>query len=82
MRLIDLDQTILVPIVDESVGTSYELQMTVGEFFDRFFDGNVPETVAAIPLKWLWKKMKRPQVECSNPFGYVLAEWLGEQGDT
>ena len=34
--LIDLDQTIFIPIVDESKGgVKYELQMTVGEMFDK-----------------------------------------------
>lgn len=54
MRLIDLDQTIFVPIVDESKGgVEYEMEMTVGEFFEKFFDGCCPETVDAIPVEWL-----------------------------
>lgn len=54
MRLIDLDQTIFVPIVDESKGgVEYEMEMTVGEFFEKFFDGCCPETVDAIPVEWI-----------------------------
>ncbi len=54
MRLIDLDQTVFVPIVDESKGgVSYEMQMTIAEFFDKFLDGFKPEVVDAIPIDWL-----------------------------
>ena len=52
--LIDLDQTIFIPIVDESKGgVKYELQMTVGEMFDKFCEGFRPEVVDAIPVEWL-----------------------------
>ena len=37
-------------------------------------------TVEAIPLEWLRDKMQKPRVTVANPFGYVLAEWLEEQG--
>lgn len=54
MRLIDLDQTIFVPIIDESQGgVKYEVQMTVAEMFDKFFEGVQPEIVDAIPVEWL-----------------------------
>lgn len=38
-RLTNLDQTIVVPINDERLGTSYEMQVTLEEFFEKFFDG-------------------------------------------
>lgn len=90
MRLIDLDLTIFVPIIDESKGgVKYEMQMTVGELFQKFFDGNVPEVVDAIPLEWLEQKRK-----CSDPESVrdingvfvticidgVLVLWQKEQG--
>ena len=54
MRLIDLDQTIFVPIVDESNGgVEYEMEMTIGEMFDKFLGGFQPEIVDAVPVKWL-----------------------------
>lgn len=62
MRLIDLDQKIFVPIVDESNGgVEYEMEMTIGEMFDRFLDGFQPEIVEAVPVKWLhaWKNRRR-----------------------
>ena len=58
-RLIDLDQPIFVPITDESQGgVQYEQQMTIEELFQKFFDGNVPEIVDAIPVEWLCNEAK------------------------
>lgn len=77
MRLIDLDQTIFVPIVDESHGgATYEMQMTIAEFFDKFLDGFKPEVVDAVPVEWLRGKMKTPTMTCANPFDYVFCEWM------
>lgn len=54
MRLIDLDQTIFVPIVDETHdGASYEMYMTLSEFLYKFLDEFQPEVVDAIPVEWL-----------------------------
>ena len=54
MRLIDLEQTIFVPVVDETHGgVMVEMQMTVGEFFGKFCEGFEPENVEAIPVEWL-----------------------------
>lgn len=36
-------------------------------------------TVAAIPLDWLLDRMQKPVATCSNPFGFVLEEWLEAQ---
>jgi len=37
MRVIDLDAKIIVPIVDETQGgMTYEMQMTLAEFFKKF----------------------------------------------
>ena len=53
MKLIDIDQTIFVPIVDESKGgVTYEMQMTVEQFFRRFIN-EVPPIIDAIPVEWL-----------------------------
>ena len=80
MRLTDLDQTIFVPIIDESKGgVKYEMRMTVAEMFDKFFEGVQPQVVDAVPVEWMREKMWKPQITCANPFGYVLAEWLEEQ---
>lgn len=53
MRLIDLDQQIIVPICDETKGMTYETSMTIAEMFDRFLDGFQPEIVEAVPVEWI-----------------------------
>lgn len=80
MRLIDLDQTIFVPIVDETQGgVEYEMEMTVGEFFEKFFDGCCPETVDAIPVEWLRNMMLEREAEESRAAWLVMREWKKEQ---
>lgn len=78
MRLIDLDQTVFVPIVDESKGgVSYEMQMTIAEFFDKFLNGFRPEVVDAVPVEWL-RSEARENSRYAEPyfaFAYVLHEW-------
>ena len=54
MRLIDLDQTVIFTITDETQGgMQYEVQMTIAEVFYKFFDGVQPAIVDAIPVEWL-----------------------------
>lgn len=52
-KLVSLNQVIVVPINDEIKGTSYEMQMTLEEFFNKFFDGFMPDIVDAVPMEWL-----------------------------
>ena len=56
-KLVSLNQVIVVPINDEVEGTSYEMQMTLEEFFNKFFEGFMPDIVYAVPVEWL-KKME------------------------
>ena len=52
--LIDLSQTIFVPVVDESKdGMTYEMQMTLAEFFEKCLPDFKPEIVDAIPIEWI-----------------------------
>jgi len=45
-RMVDLDQSVFVPIVDETKGGMvYEMQMTLGEFFEKFLPDFTPEVV-------------------------------------
>jgi hypothetical protein len=54
VKLVDLNQTIFIPIVDESKGgVEYEMKMSVGEFFAKCCQGVEPEVVEAIPVEWL-----------------------------
>lgn len=84
MRLIDLDQTIFVPIIDESKGgVKYEVQMTVAEMFDKFFDGVQPEIVDAIPVGWLRERKHWAAIDgdhwAENIISYLLKAWQKEQ---
>ena len=77
MRLIDLDQTIFVPIVDESHGgVTYEMQMTIAEFFDKFLDGFKPEVVDAAPVIQRWISVKDRLPEAA---GWYLVFYNGSQ---
>lgn len=84
MRLIDLDQTIFVPIIDESKGgVKYEVQMTIAEVFDKFFDGVQPEIFDAIPVEWLEEqrdKLCEAWDEEWHEINGLIEQWLEEQG--
>lgn len=80
MKLVNLEQKVFIPIVDENKGgATYEVQMSIAEVFKKFFEGNTPQIVDAVPVAWLLQKMQLPVGTDANPFGYVLAEWQGEQ---
>ena len=83
MRLIDLDQTIFVPIVDESKGgVEYEMEMTVGEMFDKFLDGFQPEIVDAVPVEWLVEqrdKLSEAWDEEWHEINGLIEQWREEQ---
>lgn len=85
MRLIDLDQTIFVPIVDESKGgIEYEMEMTIAEMFDKFLDGFQPEIVEAIPVEWIKNRldaMLQGTASAGSCFAVMLllADWQREQ---
>lgn len=79
-RLIDLDQTIVVPIDDETVGTSYEMQMPLEEFFKKFFDGFMPDIVEAVPVQWL-KEQEKTEGKLGKAAGKVLKAWKEKEID-
>ncbi len=79
MKLIDLEQQIFVPITDEALGTSYEVQMTVGEFFAKFFEGFQPETVEAVPVEWLKEKTQHSDSYKRGSAKWMLGCWKREQ---
>lgn len=79
MRLIDLDQQIFVPIVDDVQGTSYEVQMTIAELFDRFLEGFQPQVVEAVPVEWIRDMMLEREEEESRAAWIVKREWQKEQ---
>lgn len=85
MRVIDINQKIIVPIVDETKGGMvYEAQMTVAELFARFLPDYTPEVVEAIPVEWLEKlqtKMVRDMYSESivGAVDVIIWEWEKEQ---
>lgn len=57
MKLIDLDQRVIVPVVDESRGgMRYEMEMSLGEMLGRALEDFEPEIVEAVPVvhaRWI-----------------------------
>ena len=82
MKLIDLNQQIFVPVVDETHGgVTVEMKMTVGEFFRKFCQGFEPEVVEAIPVEWLKHMISVGKKGSLNntSIEYVLEAWRIEQ---
>lgn len=80
MRLIDLDQTVIFTITDETQGgMQYEVQMTIAEVFDKFFNGVQPEIVDAIPVEWLHNLTAEGWPDDSKAAWRVLKTWREEQ---
>ena len=51
MKLIDLDQRVIVPVVDESRGgMRYEVEMSVGELLGKALEDFKPAIVDAVPV--------------------------------
>jgi len=71
MKLLNMDQKIIVPINDERIGATYELQTTIEEFFKKFLDEFTPEIIDAIPVEWLEKHSKQS----------VIDEWRKENNE-
>lgn len=83
MRLIDLDQTVIFTITDETQGgMQYEVQMTIAEVFDKFFDGFQPEVIDAIPVEWLreWQDEVGTLNEWWPIIERIITVWQKEQG--
>ena len=81
MKLVDIDQTIFVPVVDETHGgMTVEMKMTVGEFFAQCCQGFEPEVVEAIPVEWLKQKTEHPDSYTQGSAKWMLGCWKREQG--
>lgn len=80
MKLVNLEQQIFVPVVDETHGgVTVEMKMTVGEFFGKFCQGFEPNVVEAIPVKWLKDKMKHPYNYTRASAKWILGCWKRER---
>lgn len=78
-KLVSLNQTIVVPINDETLGTSYEMQMSLEEFFKKFFDGFMPDIVEAVPVPWLKDLEMDNDGKLGKAAGKVLKAWKKEE---
>lgn len=81
MKLVDLEQQIFVPVVDEiHGGMTVEMQMTVGEFFAKCCQGFEPEVVEAIPVEWIGKFCADDIAEDQREtIAWMLKVWKREQ---
>ena len=78
MKLVDLEQQIFVPVVDETHGgVTVEMKMTVGEFFEKCCQGFEPEVVEAIPVEWIRKHEKEPILQ--QGIAGMMYLWRREQ---
>ena len=77
MKLVDINQTIFIPVVDETHdGVTVEMKMTVGEFFKKFCEGFEPETVEAIPVQWLEQQFyDNPKSQWAEKCRDVYTKW-------
>lgn len=78
-KLVSLNQIIVVPINDEVEGTSYEMQMTLEEFFNKFFEGFMPDIVDAVPMEWLKNMEMDNDGKLGKAAGRVRKAW--EKGE-
>ena len=83
MKLVDLDQIIFVPVVDETNGgVTVEMKMTVGEFFWKFCQGFEPEAVEAIPVEWILNKVGDEgsyTLKYRHAWSQLVSLWAKEQ---
>ena len=74
-KLVSLEQIVVVPVNDEVQGTSYEMQMTLEEFFNKFFEGFMPDIVDAVPMVWLEKMEAEDDGKLGKAAGRVRKAW-------
>ena len=54
MKLIDLDQRVIVPVVDETRGgMRYEMEMSLEELLGRALEDFEPKIIEAVPVEWI-----------------------------
>ena len=80
MKLVDLEQKVFIPIEDESKGgATYEVQMSLAEVFEKFFEGNTPQIVEAVPVEWLRQEAMKDDGLINSVIRGLLAKWRQEQ---
>lgn len=84
MNLIDLDQRVIVPVVDDTRGgMRYEVEMSVEELQKKALEDFEPEIVEAVPMWWITEKyldVLNKDKELSKAVWLVRKAWIEEQG--
>ena len=84
MKLTDLDQRVIVPVVDESRGgIQYEMEMSIGELLKKALEDFEPEIIEAVPVEWLHRKRKEALQEGMRPDEVEAVEmvlWMWQKG--
>ena len=84
MKLIDLDQRVIVPVVDETRGgMRYEREMSLGELLGKALENFEPEIVEAVPMWWLQEKMRQADdagdLDSVDLFSWIIQTWQKDQ---
>lgn len=74
-KLVSLNSIVVVPVDDELADTSYEMQMTLEAFFNKFFGGFMPDIVDAVPVEWLKKTEQEDEGKLGKAAGRVRKAW-------
>lgn len=84
MKLVNLDQKLIISLRDETLGgVVYEIQISLAEAFEKFFKGNAPEIVEAVPVAWLARVRndadEAGDLEMRDAITGLIFEWRKEQ---
>ena len=81
MKLCDLDQRVIVPVVDETRGgIQYEMQMSIGELLGKALEDFKPEIVEAVPVAWFDEQIaKAPDSLWASCVRGVMKVWQKER---
>lgn len=80
MKLVSLEQKLIIPLKDETMGgVVYEIQMSLEEAFEEFFKDNTPQIVEAIPVEWLRQEAMKDDGLINSVIRGLLTKWRQKQ---
>ena len=81
MKLIDLDQRVIVPVVDETHdGVTVEMEMSIGELLGKALEDFEPKIIEAVPVAWFDAQIaKAPDSLWASHVRGVRKVWQKEQ---
>ena len=84
MKLCDLDQRVIVPVVDDTRGgMRYEMEMSVGELLEKALEDFKPAVVDAVPVGWIKSRWGNNIISFSDRQWceqWLIDDWQKEQG--